>query len=41
VEGSYIKHQDKRRDRRALRGADGDRTEDLWCAFENEPALAF
>jgi len=41
VEAGYIKHKEKRRDRRALRGANGDRAEDLWCALEDELALAF
>jgi len=41
VEAGYIKHKEKRRNRRALRGVNGDRAEDLWCALEDEPALAF
>jgi len=41
VEAGYIQHQKKRRNRRALRGANSDRAEDLRRALEDESALAF
>jgi len=41
VEASYIKHKKKRRTRRALRGANSDRAENIRRALEYELALAF
>jgi len=41
VEASYIKHKQKRRNRRALRGSDRNRAESLWRTLENESALGF
>jgi len=41
VEAGTIKHKQKRRNWRALRGTNGDRAEELRCALEDEPALAF
>jgi len=41
VEAGYIKHKKKRRNRRALRGANRDRAENLRRVLENESALAF
>jgi len=40
VEAGYVKHEEKRRNRRALRGANRDRAKNLWCALEDETALA-
>jgi len=40
VEAGYIKHEEKRRNRRALRGANSDWAKDLWCTLEDETALA-
>ena len=40
VEAGYIKHEEKRRNRRTLRSAKSDRAKDLWCALEGETALA-
>jgi len=41
LEAGYIKHKKKRRNRRALRGANRDWVEKLRHALENESALAF
>ena len=41
VEAGYIKHKMKRRNRRALRGANRDRAESLRRALDNESALVF
>jgi len=41
VEAGYVKHKKKRRNRRALRGANRNRAENLRRALENESALAF
>jgi len=40
VEAGYINQKEKRRNRRALRGANSDRAKDLWRAMEDESALA-
>ena len=40
VEAGYIKHKKKRRNRRALRGANCNQAENLRRALENESALA-
>jgi len=41
VEAGYVEHKKERRNRRALRGANSDRAENLRCALEYESALAF
>jgi len=41
VEAGYIQHKKKRRNRRALRGANRDWAESFRRALENETALAF
>jgi len=41
VEAGYIKHKKKRRNGRALRGANRDRAENLRRTLENKSALAF
>jgi len=40
VEAGYIKHEEKRRNRGAMRGANSDRAKDLRCTLEDETALA-
>jgi len=40
MEAGYIKHKEKTRNQRVLRGANSDQAEDLWCPLEDEPALA-
>jgi len=40
VEAGYIKHKEKRLNRRALRGANSDRAKDPRCTLEDETALA-
>jgi len=39
VEAGYVKHKEKRRNPRALRGANSHWAKDLWCALEDESAL--
>jgi len=41
MEGSYIKHKKKRRNRRPMRGANSDWAESLRCTLEYESALVF
>ena len=41
MEAGYIKHKKKRRNGRALRGANHDRAENLRHTLENKSALAF
>jgi len=40
VEAGYLEHQEKRRNQRALWGANSNRAKDLWGALEDETALA-
>jgi len=40
AEAGYIKHNKKRRNWRALRGANSDRAKNLWSALEDDTALA-
>ena len=41
MEAGYIEHKKKRRNGRALRGANSDRAENLRCTLEYESSLAF
>ena len=41
MEAGYIKHEEKRRNGRALRGANLDRAENLRRTLEDKSALAF
>ena len=40
MEAGYLEQKEKRRNRRALRGANSDRANDTWCALEDESPLA-